>query len=94
MQASLPNADAVKQLAEEEEGEKMEDIDLEQPPPLSPDLSFRHSVRSMRSMHFHISPAPLWLRLIWRSSFVMATTMVAVVMPFFSNFVGLIGGLM
>lgn len=86
--APLPDAAAMKAMEEEE----CWDVDLEQPPALSPNLSVRRS--SMLDLHFHASPAPLWLRLTWRSAYVAAVTMVAVVMPFFSTFVGLVGGLM
>lgn len=76
----------------EGEGGGSWDVDEEAPPPLSPNLSARHS---FRDLHFHLTPAPLWLRLCARSSYVAATTLVAMVLPFFSQITGLVsaGGL-
>ncbi|GAB4816152.1 hypothetical protein N2152v2_003198 [Parachlorella kessleri] len=84
LQGALPDESAMRKLESEEEG-----ADVEQPPQLSPYLSKRHSSAELRP---HTSP--LALRLLWRSGFVAFTTLISCIMPFFSNFVGLIGGLM
>ncbi len=67
--------------------------DIEQPPSLSPDIE-HHAHQAPVEAKKHKSPAPFALRLLWRSCYVGFTTIISCIMPFFSNFVGLIGGLL
>ncbi|GAB4816159.1 hypothetical protein N2152v2_003205 [Parachlorella kessleri] len=85
---SIPDESSMRKLAESEsEG------DIEQPPSLSPDIE-HHAHQAPVEAKKHKSPAPFALRLLWRTCYVGFTTIISCIMPFFSNFVGLIGGLL
>lgn len=57
-------------------------------------ISLKEEAEALHSMNMHQSPAPLWLRLLTRPVYVLLTTAVALVLPGFTPFLGLVGGLM